>query len=200
MRLQTSEVEEILVKLHSVNAAGRPALQARVRKLRQLNYPPGLTTGRGNPTQYSAGDLFRVVLAFEFFEFGMTPQRVIITSGRFVRGIRRAAGEIGAALESGVFETDYKKQIFFRFEPVSLESLGEYQAVAPVDDKYLLSQSWAYGADEARDTIETRRAIINVTILLQRTASYLNELNIGTAQAFGSGLVCFANEQGWEAE
>lgn len=75
--LQYRQIEEALVRLNDVAERGRPAFRARLRHLKQMEFPPGTNTGKGQRANYSFANYLQLVLAMELEQAGFAPQRVV---------------------------------------------------------------------------------------------------------------------------
>lgn len=75
--LQFGQVEEALATLHRVSDAGRAAFRARLRHLKQLDFPPGTRTGKGQRAEYTFSNYLQMVVALELAQAGFAPLRTV---------------------------------------------------------------------------------------------------------------------------
>ncbi len=79
IELGFSDVESVLVHLNRVADGKRVAFRARLKHFQRLGFPEGVNTGTGRRATYGVRHLFQLVIAMEFTQSGMSPQRVVKT-------------------------------------------------------------------------------------------------------------------------
>lgn len=68
--------------MNRIADAKRGAFQARLRHLKQLGFPEGTNTGRGQKATYSFMTYMQLVLAVELMQAGISPTRIV----RMIKG------------------------------------------------------------------------------------------------------------------
>ena len=197
MELLLPEVESILAKLHEISPRRQGVVGTRVKKLRELQFPPGVNVGRGKTSKYQAKDLYLIAIAFELFQFGMGPEKALSYMSLLTKPIVDAAGELGTASWSAsgnalmVEHTPNPgPNIFLRFDPRSLDALTE--SAREYFNLTALDKSREVWISES----ETRSAVINLSALCRSISAELLRLDQPPAKFF-AGLRNWANECGW---
>jgi hypothetical protein len=70
------EIETFLAKMYDAEDVQRSRFRSRVQHFRKCGLPQK-RVGKGARVRYSSSDVFQLVLAFEFAEFGVDPQLII---------------------------------------------------------------------------------------------------------------------------
>ena len=71
-----AQVESILAKIFDAEDAQRGAFRGRLKHFRKLGIP-GKNPGKGSRLQYSASDLFQLLVALELSEFNIDPNLIV---------------------------------------------------------------------------------------------------------------------------
>ncbi|MFC3786706.1 hypothetical protein GGR90_002746 [Sphingopyxis italica] len=71
------QIEEILAAVHHIAPERRVAFQGRLKHFQRENFPTGQKPGKGKALKYGADHLFKMVIAMELVQSGMTPKLVV---------------------------------------------------------------------------------------------------------------------------
>ena len=109
MQLRYKMVERVLLNMYEVDDRNRKAFTARLNNFRRLGIPEGVNIGKGKVAEYRAKQMYQLVLALEFSEFGMVPATISrLITGMFWRTYAEHFREI---------EKAPSKRRFLMFEP-----------------------------------------------------------------------------------
>lgn len=75
--LTYGEVEATLANLNRIADEKRVAFKARLKHFQRLGFPEGANTGTGKRVVYSVQMLFKLALATELTQAGMSPKRIV---------------------------------------------------------------------------------------------------------------------------
>lgn len=82
IQLQYAQVEQALMGLNRISEEKRGAFRARLRHLKQMGFPEGTNTGKGQRAVYDIMAYFKMVFATELMQAGVSPSRIV----RILRG------------------------------------------------------------------------------------------------------------------
>lgn len=75
--MQFREVESVLAHLIGVFPEKRPRFQARLKQFQRLKFPEGANAGKTARADYRAEQVFKLAMALELLQVGITPERAI---------------------------------------------------------------------------------------------------------------------------
>lgn len=77
MKLSYSDLVDFLCWMNRIAPDSEAAFRARLRHFQRLGFPEGSNTGKGKRAKYDLDMLLQLVIAIQFMQAGMTPQRIV---------------------------------------------------------------------------------------------------------------------------
>ena len=143
VELQYREIEHALSSLYRIGEEARGAFQARLRHLKQLGFPPGTNTGRGQRAVYSYSSYLGLVFACEFARSGSAPKRTIeILTGSWptIETACLSASSYEGQL-SDLIDIDFSPDVALILHPSSNKDSGLNPAILELDKMYKMDVS-----------------------------------------------------------
>lgn len=195
MKFSFAQVGHVTCEVLRLSSAKAPAVRARIKHLQRLQFPSSVNVGGGARSNYDVEALLQVVLAFEMFDLGFTPDRVKPTVQTHWNQLR---WEFAVALASPAIAN------YVATFPSALDGLRIPEETAEVATLYSgsleqLAQTLA-GFHGARSSANF--AAINITALVLEAADAVGALEVerGTGMA-ASPKEAFMNiVRGWRFE
>ena len=185
--LKLSQVEALLADLHDIGATKRSALRARLKHFQRLGFPQGTNTGKGQAASYGPAECVQLLIAMEFLQLGLTPERAISIIKLDWERVCVPAVRM-AIYPNFLFKDPDKLDYFLYLDPVGLASLQD----TPTDED-ISSDSFFYAGmglllerlkDSQGDRAFRRLSLVNVTEMMLMSATIIGDLNIIPATDF----------------
>lgn len=77
--ISSQQIEEIVVSTHDLRSETRSAISSRLRYLQRMGFPIPAGTGRGRRLEYGLEDALKLLVAFHYLEWSLSPVRAMRT-------------------------------------------------------------------------------------------------------------------------
>lgn len=199
VHLLFNQIERLLAELHDIPPKRYSALNARLKHFKRLGFPAGVNTGRGVAAKYDASAIVRLLLAFEFLQFGMGPEKAVQLIRAFPKVIAEAAGYAGVYMmhldADGWNLSDKTEGHVLFFDPDCLATLADPESDNGANRTFYVGLNSEM--EEKIAELGRRGAFINTTSLIVESAQILQKIMGISPFDFGQSLQHFAMQNEW---
>lgn len=159
------KLQSALADSHRIASSKRPAMNARVKNLHRLGFPPNFVSSRGKTSFYACGDFVLVALAMELAQLGIAPDFAIRLIDRNHDDILPAIEAASAGLNQGEGVVTY-----LIFDPEGLTALTHEDNGLSTGGAFRWGGAKEIADELSGDTLQPahRLSLINLSSMLDR--------------------------------